>query len=378
MSERVLVTGGAGFIGSYIVDELLRLGYRVRVLDNLEPQVHGGLREQGQWPSYCNPDAEYQLGDVRDADAVARALEGVDILFHEAAMVGVAQSMYDVARYTDVNVNGTAVLLQAVINSKQRPRKMMVASSMSIYGEGAYQCPRHGKVYPRLRSESQLQAREWDMRCPAPGCQEHAAPCPTDEDKPLYPTSVYAINKRDQEEMFLTVGRAYNIPAVALRYFNTYGDRQALSNPYTGVAAIFSSRLLNGSAPVVYEDGGQTRDFTHVSDIARANILVMQSDAANYQAFNVGTGRALSILDMAEALIHHLGANCQVEVAGKYRAGDTRHCYADISRLQSLGFQPAVTFEDGTAGLIEWVRQQQAVDQFEKARRELAERGLSV
>lgn len=377
MSETVLVTGGAGFIGSHLVDALLQQGYRIRVFDNLEPQVHGGLREQGRWPDYCNPDAEYLLGDVRDSEAVQRALQGADIVFHEAAMVGVAQSMYDVVRYTDVNVNGAAVLLQAVIDSKQRPRKMMVASSMSIYGEGAYSCPVHGKVYPRLRGEAQLNDHDWEMRCPVTGCAERAVPIPTDEDKPLYPTSIYAINKRDHEEMFLATGRAYSIPTVALRYFNVYGDRQALSNPYTGVAAIFSSRLLNGSAPVVFEDGRQTRDFTHVSDIVRANLIVMQSEDANYGVFNVGTGRALSILDMSEALIHHLGVDVQTEITQKFRAGDIRHCAADISRLQALGYQPGVTFEDGTAGLVEWVRVQQAADQFEKARRELAERGLA-
>lgn len=378
MKEKILVTGGAGFIGSNIVDTLLAAGYQVRVLDNLEPQVHGALREQGKWPSYCNPGAEYILGDVRDKDAVARALEGMDVVFHEAAMVGVGQSMYDIFRYTDVNDNGTAVLLQEIVNSKKRPRKMIVASSMSIYGEGGYRCPDHGKVYPRLRENHQLQARDWELYCTVPGCEQHAIPYPTDEDKPLYPTSVYAVNKRNQEEMFLAVGHAYNIPTVALRYFNVYGSRQALSNPYTGVAAIFSSRLINSNPPVLYEDGHQTRDFTHVSDIAQANRVVLESSQADYGVFNVGTGRALSILDMAQALINHLGSKCAPEIVEKFRAGDTRHCFSDISRLKVLGYEPKVRFEDGVDELVEWVRSQTAADSFEKARQELLGRGLTV
>lgn len=377
MKEKVLVTGGAGFIGSNIVDVLLEAGYSVRVLDNLEPQVHGGLRELGKWPAYCNMEAEYVLGDIRDADIVNKALEGIDVVFHEAAMVGVGQSMYDIVRYTDINAGGTAVLLQAIVNRKERPRKMVVASSMSIYGEGGYACPEHGSVYPKLRENQQLLAKDWELYCPVPGCENHVTACPTDEDKPLYPTSVYAIQKRDQEEMFLAIGHAYGIPAVALRYFNVYGSRQALSNPYTGVAAIFSSRLINGNPPVLYEDGLQTRDFTHVTDIARANLIVMQSSQADYGSFNVGTGRALSILDMAQALISHLGSECQPEIAGKFRAGDTRHCFSDISRLKALGYQPQKRFEDGVEELVEWVRSQSVADTFEKASQELIGHGLT-
>jgi dTDP-L-rhamnose 4-epimerase len=347
------------------------------VLDNLEQQVHGGLREEGRWPEYCSPEAEYMLGDIRDAAAVEKALEGIDVVFHEAALVGVGQSMYDITRYTDTNTRGAAVLLQTIVNAKRRPRKMIVASSMSIYGEGAYNCPVHGRVFPKLREHSQLAARDWELYCPLPGCEESVLPCPTDEDKLLYPTSVYAINKRDHEEMFLAVGRAYDIPAVALRYFNVYGTRQALSNPYTGVAAIFSGRLLNGHAPVIFEDGRQSRDFTHVSDIVQANLVVMQNSAAGWGVFNVGTGRALTILDMANALIAHLNFPQPAEVVEKFRAGDIRHCYADICRLLNLGYAPRVRFEDGVAGLVEWVRSQNAADSFEKARAELVNRGLA-
>jgi dTDP-L-rhamnose 4-epimerase len=379
LSETILVTGGAGFIGSHLVDALVARGHHVRVFDNLEPQVHGPLREQHRWPPYCNPAAQYILGDVRDRDALRRALSGVDVVFHEAAVVGVGQSMYEIERYVDANTRGTAVLLDILADDaavRGRLHGLVVASSMSIYGEGAYHCAAHGTVYPRLRPAAQLAARDWEMRCPI--CREPAAPLPTDEDKPLHSTSIYAVTKRDQEEMCLTAGRAYGIPAVALRYFNTYGPRQALSNPYTGVAAIFSGRLLNGKPPVIFEDGRQSRDFVHVSDIVQANLLAMDRPEAGYGAFNVGTGRALTVLDVARALIAHLESDLAPEIAAQYRAGDIRHCFADTRRLAALGYAPRVRFEDGMAELVAWVRSQSAADTFDRARRELADRGLAA
>jgi dTDP-L-rhamnose 4-epimerase len=375
MPDKVLVTGGAGFIGSHLVDALLDAGHEVRVFDSLEPQVHGALQERGAWPGYLG-ECERILGDVRDRQALYKALDGVQVIFHQAAAVGVGQSMYDIERYVDANTHGTSVLLDLLANEEHQVRKLIVASSMSIYGEGKYHCADHGLAYPRLRSNEQLASRDWEMRCPI--CKHSAAPLPTDEDKPLYSTSIYAITKKDQEEMCLTVGLAYGIPTVALRYFNTYGPRQALSNPYTGVAAIFSGRLLNNKPPVIFEDGLQTRDFTHVSDIVRANLLAMERDEMNYRAFNVGTGRALSILDVAEALIDNLGVQQAPEIAYKFRAGDIRHCIADISRIQAVGYQPQVRFEDGIAELVSWVRSQTAADSFENARSELQNRGLTV
>ncbi len=377
-NERVLVTGGAGFIGSHLVDALLRIGCRVRILDNLEPQVHGDLREQKAIPSYLDPQAEFILGDVRDPIAVSRALQGIDVVFHLAALVGVGQSMYEISRYTDINTNGAAVLLQAIVDAKQPPRKMIVASSMSIYGEGCYYCPDHGSVYPRLRPLSQLQARDWEMVCPVQGCLQYVSPHPTSEEKPLYPASIYAVNKRDHEEMFMAVGQAFRIPTVALRLFNVYGARQALSNPYTGVAAIFSGRLLNNKPPVIFEDGLQSRDFTHVSDIVQASLVAMQNPGADYGVFNVGTGRALSILKVAEALIAQLGMDLQPEIVEKFRAGDIRHCFGDISRLQALGYSPTIHFEEGMAELVEWVRSQSAADSFDAAQEELMQKGLTV
>jgi dTDP-L-rhamnose 4-epimerase len=371
---KILVTGGAGFIGSHIVDALLDLGHEVRVFDSLEPQVHGALRDQNTWPGYLATDCERVLGDVRDRDALRAALSGIEVIYHEASAVGVGQSMYDIERYVDLNTRGTSVLLDVLANEPHDVQRLIVASSMSIYGEGKYQCPVHGDVFPQLRSKSQLETREWEMRCPI--CGKNAAALPTDETKPLYPTSIYAITKKDQEEMCLCIGRAYGIPTVALRYFNVYGPRQALSNPYTGVAAIFSGRLLNGHAPVIFEDGLQSRDFTHVSDIVQANMLALERHEMDYGVFNVGTGRPLTILDVAEALIEELGSLQRAEIVHSFRAGDIRHCYADISRIQSVGYRPSVRFEEGVTALVEWVREQSAGDTFERAREELTRRGL--
>lgn len=375
MGEKILVTGGAGFIGSYLVEALLDLGCEVRVFDNLDPQVHGGLRDAGMWPAYLPAECEKILGDVRDHDALLDAVRGVDAIFHEASAVGVGQSMYEIAHYVDVNSRGTAVLLDILANERHSIRKLVVASSMSIYGEGAYQCMDHGYVYPRLRSEAQLAKRDWELRCPL--CNRILQTVPTDEDKPLHATSIYAITKKDQEQMCLSVGRTYSIPTVALRYFNTYGPRQSLSNPYTGVAAIFSGRLLNDNPPVIFEDGLQSRDFTYVSDIVQANLLAMNRDDMNYGTFNVGTGRAMTVLGVAQALIAHLGSSQQPEIAYKFRAGDIRHCYASISRLQAHGYRPEVCFEDGVARLVDWVTSQQSTDEFETARMMLASRGLT-
>jgi len=369
---KVLVTGGAGFIGSHLVDALLARGHAVRVLDSLDPQVHG---PQQQRPAYLHSAAELQVGDVRDHAAVRRALDGVEGVFHEAAAVGVGQSMYEIERYVSVNTLGAAVLLEELVAKRAQLRRVVVASSMSIYGEGAYRDPDGALAFPRLRSNEQLEARRWDF---ADARGRPLAPAPTPESKPLVPTSVYAVTKRDHEELFLAVGEAYDIPTVALRYFNVYGTRQALSNPYTGVIAIFSSRLLNGRAPVLFEDGLQSRDFTHVSDIVAANLLAMERDAAVGGVYNVGTGRSTSVLEVAETLAREIGVKEAAEVVGRFRAGDIRHCYADVSAAaRDLGFESKTSLETGMRELLAWLRTQSAEDRVDQARKELESRGLT-
>jgi len=376
LSETVLVTGGAGFIGSHLVDALLAQGHRVRVLDNLEPQVHGGLRERDQRPDYLNSEAELIVGDVRDRDGLSRALAGVDVVFHLAAMVGVSQSMYDIARYVDANTGGTAALLDVLANEKHSVRKLLVASSMSVYGEGKYHCVFHGDVYPGLRSVDRLAARQWEMPCPV--CGHDLTPRRTPEDKPLRPTSIYAISKRDQEELSLVFGRTYDLAVVALRYFNVYGSHQALANPYSGAVAIFCSRLLNGHPLIVYEDGLQSRDYVHVKDVVQASLLAMVKDEADGEVFNVGTGWRVGVLEVAQILTARLNGSEPPRIIGQYRAGDIRHCYADIGKIRDrLGYVPQIRFEQGVDDVVEWVRQQGgAPDRFESAREELDAHGL--
>jgi dTDP-L-rhamnose 4-epimerase len=372
MSSKILVTGGAGFVGSHLADALLAAGHDVRVIDSLDPQVHGGAER----PRHLSPAAEFIRGDVRDLDLVTRALEGVTAVYHMAAAVGVGQSMYQIRHYVDVNSVGGATVLQALADRRQALDKLVVASSMSIYGEGAYRCPACGPVAPTLRPREQLLAHDWELRCPR--CRETVVPLPTGEDKPLVPTSVYAISKRDHEELFLCFGRAYGIPTIALRYFNIYGARQALSNPYTGAAAIFSSRLLNGKAPLIFEDGRQMRDFIHVSDIVAATLMALDRGGEGGEVFNVGTGRPISILELANMLRDELGQGAPPEVLNKFREGDIRHCYPDISRIRErLGFAPRVRLEEGVKELVRWVRDEQAVDLVDRAASELERRGLA-
>jgi dTDP-L-rhamnose 4-epimerase len=367
--SKALITGGAGFVGSHLADALLAEGMDVVVYDCLDGQVH----PKSAVPDYLDRRVTMIKADVRDRIALRDALDGADAVFHFAAAVGVGQSMYEIVHYADTNVMGTAALLQLLAEGNHRVRKLVIASSMSIYGEGEYACEKCGRAFPTLREKEQLERRDWDLNCPT--CSRKLHPVQTKEDKPLYPTSVYAISKRDQEEMCLSVGRAYGIPTIALRFFNIYGSRQALSNPYTGVAAIFSSRILNGNPPLIFEDGHQIRDFVHVSDIVQANVLAMKS-GIDYGVFNVGSGRHLSILDVANILCDRLGSQCDPIAVNKFREGDTRHCFGDITAIrEKLGYQPKVRFEDGVEELTEWVKGQEASDQVEKAARILEQRG---
>src|SRR4051794_19106440 len=372
MGKHVLITGGAGFIGSHLADELLRHGYRVRALDDLSPQVHGPGKKR---PDYLDSQVELIVGDVRDADVLKTALKGIDAVYHLAATVGVGQSMYEIARYTSVNNLGTATLLEALTN--QPVERLVVASSMSIYGEGLYRDPNRKPAAAAERSIDQLKSKDWEVR-DARG--QRLTPVPTPESKQPSLASIYALGKYDQERMCLITGRAYGIPTVALRFFNVFGTRQALSNPYTGVLAIFASRLLNGKPPLIYEDGLQQRDFVSVHDVARACVLALESSDADGSVVNAGSGEARPIRAVAKNMAATLGReDVQAELSGKYRMGDVRHCFADITRAKDLlRFEPSVSFERGLAELSRWLEDQIPVDRVGEATAELSARGLTL
>jgi dTDP-L-rhamnose 4-epimerase len=372
MGKRILITGGAGFIGSHLADALLSRGHAVRALDSLEPQVHGPKQER---PDYLDPEVELIAGDIRDPEIVRRALQDVDVVYHLAAAVGVGQSMYEIAHYTAVNNLGTAVLLEAL--AAEPVERLIVASSMSLYGEGLYRSPDGSTVPGEERDLSQLRSGEWEVRN-ARG--QVLTPVPTPETKLPALASVYALSKFDQERMCLLIGRAYGIPTTALRFFNVFGTRQALSNPYTGVLAIFASRLLNNKRPAVFEDGLQRRDFVSVYDVAQACCLVLDRSSADGGVFNVGSGKSYTIREIAQRIAQVVGKEyLEPEITGKYRVGDIRHCFADITRARTLlGYEPKVDLEDGLEELAGWLEGQVATDRVEQASAELAARGLTV
>ncbi len=370
MSKSVLITGGAGFVGSHTADLLLQKGYQVRIFDNLSPQVHcGGL------PDYIPPAAEFVQGDLTDFESLCRAVDGTDSILHLAAAVGVGQSMYEIASYTANNVQGTANLLQAILKTAPPVTKLVVASSMSIYGEGQAVCPKCGPVAPGARELGALKEKQWELHCLA--CGETLSPVPTAENKPLQCSSIYALSKKAQEDMVLLFGATYGIPSIALRYFNIYGPRQSLSNPYTGVAAIFASRLLNRQPPVIFEDGQQTRDFVNVHDVARANLLALESTAAAGMAINIGSGTPVSIQQVGCTIARMLGSSISPRIRNQYRVGDIRHCFADISRAsQVLGYRPGISFRQGMQELVGWLTSQRAEDRIDEAMEHLTTRGL--
>jgi dTDP-L-rhamnose 4-epimerase len=370
LMSHVLITGGAGFIGSHLADALITRGDRVRVLDSLDPQVHGATDR----PTYLHEAVELQVGDVRDRAAVEAALRDVDAVVHLAAAVGVGQSMYAVEKYTSVNALGTAVLLEALAH--RRVSRLIVASSMSVYGEGLYSTVEGEIADASTRTLDDLKRGQWE---PRDDRGRALTPLPTPETKSPSLESVYALGKYDQERLCLLLGRAYGIPTLALRFFNVYGPHQALSNPYTGVLAIFASRLMNGRPPLIFEDGLQQRDFVNVRDIARAVVLGLDQPAVSDTVLNIGSGEALTVLEIARSLGVALDTDVEPDITGQYRVGDIRHCFADISRARALlGYEPHVSLDQGLRELTAWLAHQQADDRVNEAHQELLARGLAV
>lgn len=374
--SRILITGGAGFIGSHTADLLLSHGYDVTIIDNLEPQVHGSFHNN--IPEYLNPKAKVVINTIRDKELLKKLLGECDAVLHLAALVGVGQSMYEPTRYIDTNTGGTAELLEQMITYGHNVEKVVVASSMSIYGEGKYECRSCGRhVHPGVRDEKALKARKWDHLCPS--CSSPLESLPTSEDTDPRPMSIYALSKRHQEEMSLLMGETYGLPTVALRYFNVYGSRQSLMNPYTGACAIFSSRILSGNPPYIFEDGHQVRDFVHVKDVAWANLLALERNEANYQAINIGTGKPTSILELAQTLTRLCSSEIKPQISGEYRKGDIRHCYAETSRARNvMGFEASINLEEGLSELAKWARLKDwgRTDLFNQALQELREKRL--
>lgn len=373
--KRVLISGGAGFIGSRLALKLAQKGCRVCVLDSLSKQVHGHAPSSPLYRSIRGV-VTFIRGDVRDKAVWRRALKGQDAVVHLAAETGTGQSMYEIDRYVDVNVRGTAAMLEELSGGRAKVKKMLVASSRAVYGEGKYRCAAHGVVYPGSRAEADLRRGDFSVKCPM--CGDAAKTMPTDEDSKLHPGSIYGMTKRAQEELVLLAGRARGIPAVALRYQNVYGPGQSMSNPYTGILSIFSTRFLNGHGLDIYEDGTESRDFIYLDDAVRATILALERPAANGQALNVGSGASTDVLSVARTLSRELASSAPIEVSGHYRVGDIRHNSADLTRSRRLlGFSPRYSFTRGVREFVRWVRSQKIQpDGYEASRKELRARGL--
>jgi dTDP-L-rhamnose 4-epimerase len=370
--QKILVTGGAGFIGSHTVGRLVQQGYEVRVLDSMETQVHG---EEG----FSAKDVQFVRGSIRERNLLSRLVEDVDAVVHLASLVGVGQSMYQIERYTDGNTGATSTLLDVLANEENSVRRLIVASSMSIYGEGQYYCDNcKNTIYPGLRNPGDLKHGRWEHVCKT--CNSVLRPTPVQEEKPLVPTSVYAMTKRHQEEMCLLIGKTYGISTLALRYFNVYGPGQSLRNPYTGAAAIFACRALNGNPALVFEDGNQTRDFVHVEDVAKANAMALEAPDAENTAVNIGTGSQTSILELASSLTTLCGSSAKPQIVGSARVGDIRHCFANVTKARKLlNFRATTSLRNGLESLVAWAKTNkwQAIDRVEQAYSELREKQLA-
>jgi dTDP-L-rhamnose 4-epimerase len=365
--RRALVTGGAGLIGSHLTDLLVRKGWTVRVLDNLEPNTHKHGR-----PAWINQRAEFVHGDLRDRTTVENALTGVDVIFHQAAYGGY---MPEIAKYVHVNSLGTALMLEIVREKNLPIRKIIVASSQAVYSEGAGECAKHGLVFPNVRPVEQLRRGDWSVRCPI--CEEPTRSVPTPENAPVGGETVYGLTKVDQEKLVLLWGKQVGIPTVALRYSCTYGPRQSIFNPYTGVVAIFCTRLFNNLPPVLYEDGEQTRDFSFVEDIARANLLAVATDALDGLPVNVGSERAVPIREVADQISDALGIHIAPEINGEFRPGEMRHLTSGTERIRAAGYRPEIDLAEGIRRYLDWIRAQSDVrDYFSEAAEILRRKGI--
>lgn len=371
--KNILITGGAGFIGSNLSLKLIDKGYEVTVLDNLSPQIHG---EYSPLYESIKNKVNFIKGTVLSYDNWKKALEGIDVVVHLAAETGTGQSMYEIEKYTDVNIKGTSIFLDILANEKHSVKKMIIASSRSIYGEGKYECPECGVVYPSERKNEDMTKGDFAVKCPH--CGKNAKLLATDETSKIHPSSIYGITKQVQEQMFMVMGKSLGIPAVAFRYQNVYGAGQSLSNPYTGILSIFSTRIKNGNDINIFEDGLESRDFVYVDDVVEATILGIEKDQANYEVFNVGLGVAIDVNTVASTLVKQYKSNSKITISGNYRLGDIRDNYADLSKIkEKLGFDPKVSFEEGIRRFTSWVNAQEVVeDNYEKSIEEMRNKGL--
>lgn len=371
--KNILITGGAGFIGSNLALKLIEKGYKVTVLDNLSPQIH-----TSNSPLYnsIKDKVRFIKGTVLSYDDWKNALEEIDVVVHLAAETGTGQSMYEIEKYTDVNIKGTSIFLDILANEKHSVKKMIVASSRAIYGEGKYECSSCGIVYPNERKDEDMSKGDFTVKCPI--CNANAKLLATDENSKIHPSSIYGITKQVQEQMFMVMGKTLNIPALAFRYQNVYGAGQSLSNPYTGILSIFSTRIKNGNDINIFEDGKESRDFVYIDDVVDATILGIEKDEANYEVFNVGFGLAIDVNKVASTLVKEYKSNSKISISGNYRLGDIKDNYADLTKIQTkLGFKPKVSFEEGIKRFTKWVNAQEVVeDQYEKSINEMKEKGL--
>lgn len=373
--KKILITGGAGFIGSNLALKLVKNGACVTILDNLSEQIHG-KDANSTMIERLKEETDFILGDVRSQSDWLKAIKGQDIVVHLAAETGTGQSMYEIEKYTDVNINGTAKLLDILVNTKHQVKKVVIASSRAIYGEGRYLCELHGMVYPEHRINDDLQKGIFEVRCPQ--CRGPVQLQATDEESKIHPSSIYGITKQNQEQMVLTMGKSIGIPAVAFRYQNVYGPGQSLNNPYTGILSIFSTRIKNNKPINIFEDGLESRDFVYIDDVVDATILGIEKDEADYQAFNVGSGEATDVITIVQKLKEQLGSEVEAKISGDYRLGDIRHNIADLTKVQSrLGFRPTISIEEGLSRFIDWVKKEQVqVDRYEDSLEELRAKGL--